>query len=127
MKRNIVVIVLSLALAVGSYLLGWSNVSLRDSLASQASGRLGLNVAIYQEMESGDFQVAKEHLGMIILGETRIYEQQYGAPTGTNWFAMKFANEQAIASQVESKLVPISSITNHLPANMKLQTEENKQ
>jgi hypothetical protein len=115
MKKNIVIIILSLVIAVVSYLLGWSNNSLRDFEASEARGRLGINLAIYQEMESGDLQRAKEHLGMVILGQTRIYEQQYGVPTGTNSFAQKFAAAQIIASQVESNLVSVSSILTNFP------------
>ena len=115
MKRNIVIIVLSLVLAVVSYLLGWSNVSVRDLMASEAKGRLGINLVIYQELERGQFQRAKEHLGMLILGQTRIYEQQYGVPTGTDSFTQKFAKAQVIASQIESNLVPVSSILTNLP------------
>lgn len=115
MKRNIVIIVLSLVLAVVSYLLGWSNVSVRDLMASEAKGRLGINLVIYQELERGQFQRAKEHLGMLILGQTRIYEQQYGVPTGTDSFTQKFATAQVIASQIESNLVPVSSILTNLP------------
>jgi hypothetical protein len=127
MKRNIVIIVLSLALAVVSYLLGWSNVSVRDLAAREARGRLGLDLVIYHELERGEFQRAKEHLGMVILGQTRIYEQQYGVPTGTNSFAQKFATAQGISSQIEKILVPISSITNQLPSDMKFQIEGDKQ
>ena len=128
MKWNIVIIVLSLALAVVSYLLGWSNVSVHDLEAREARGRLGLDLVIYQELERGEFQRAKEHLGMVILGQTRIYEQQYGVPTGTNSFAKKFATAQAIASQVESNLVPVSSILTNLPLapNAKITFEKQK-
>ena len=52
---------------------------------------------------------------MLILGQTRIYEQQYGVPTGTNSFAQKFATAQGIASQIESNLVPVSSILTNFP------------
>ena len=126
MKKNIAVIVLSLALAVVSYMLGWSNVSLLDHEAREARGRLGLNLTIYREMEHGDFQEAKEHLGMVILGQTRLYEHEFGVPTGTNVFVQKFATAQIIASNIESILVPISSITNHPPSNMTLQIEGDK-
>jgi hypothetical protein len=126
MKKNVVVIVLSLVLAVASYMLGWNNVSLREHEAREAQGRLGLNLSIYRDLERGDFQRAKEHMGMVILGQTRLYEHEFGVPTGTNVFAQKFATAQLIASQIESTLVPISSITNHLPANMKLQIEGEK-
>ncbi len=115
MKRNVVIIVLSLVIAVVSYLLGWNNFSLRNLEANNARGRLGINLVIYQEMERGEFQRAKEHLGMVILGQTRIYEQQYGAPTGTNSFAQKFVTAQAIASQIESNLVLVSSILTNFP------------
>jgi hypothetical protein len=127
MKRNMVIIVLALALAVASYMLGWSNVSLRDHEAREAQGRLALSLRIYQEMERGDFQRAKGDMGIVVLGQTRYYEYEFGVPTGTNFFVQKFATAQAIASQIESTLVPISSITNQLPANMKLQIEGEKQ
>jgi len=110
MKKNIVIIVLSLALAFVSYLLGYSNVTLRDFEAREARGRLGINLTIYKEAEHGDIQAVQRHLGMVILGQTRIYEQQYGVPTGTNSFTQKFAAAQAISSQVESNLVPVNSI-----------------
>jgi hypothetical protein len=115
MKKNLIVIVLSLAFAVACYLLGWSNVSLRDFQAREARGRLGLDLVIYQELDRGEFQRAKEHLGMVILAQTRVYEQQYGVPSGTNSFAQKFATAQVIASQVESNLVPVSSILTNIP------------
>jgi len=115
MKRNIVIIVLALALAVASYMLGWSNVSLRDHEAREAQGRVALSLAIYQEMERGDFERAKGHMGMVVLGETRHYEYEFGVPTGTNFFVQKFATAQAIASQIESTLVPLSSILTNVP------------
>jgi len=128
MKKNIVVIVLSLALAVVSYLLGWSNGSLRDFEAREARGRLGMNLGIYQAMERGDFQRAKENMGIVILGQTRTYEQQYGVPTGTNSFAQKFEAAQAIASKVESSLVPLSSIITNVPhtPDFKITVEDQK-
>jgi hypothetical protein len=129
MKRNIDIIILSLALAVVSYLLGWSNISLQNLEARDARGRLGINLVIYQEMERGEFQRAKEHLGMMILGQTRIYEQQYGVPKGTNSFTQKFGTAQAIASQVESNLVPMSSILTNFPhtPDAKVTLEKQKQ
>ena len=44
MKKNIVTIVLSLALAVVGYLLGSSNAMLRDHEMCEARGRLGINL-----------------------------------------------------------------------------------
>ena len=125
MKKNIVVIVLSLALAVACYFLGWSNVSIRDHQAREARGRLGLDLGIYQELERGEVQRAKADLGLIILAQTRVYEEQYGVPTGTNWFAEKFAKAQTIASQVESNVVPIASgVQKALGSNYTVETGE---
>jgi len=115
MKKNIAIIVLSLALAVVSYLLGYSNVALRDFEMREARGRLGINLRIYEEAQHGDFRAVQDHLGMLILGQTRIYEQQYGVPTGTDSFAQKFTAAQAIATQVESNLVLVSSILTNFP------------
>ncbi|MEI6195219.1 MAG: hypothetical protein WCS42_12910 [Verrucomicrobiota bacterium] len=118
MKKNIVTIVLSLALAVVGYLLGSSNATLRDHEMREARGRLGINLRIYEEAQHGDLQAVQSHLGMVILGQIRIYEQQYGVPTGTNSFVEKFGRAQVIAAQIESNLVPVSSLlTNfsHMP------------
>ena len=128
MKRNIVIIVLALALAVASYMLGWSNVSLRDHETREAQGRIALSLAIYQEMERGDFERAKVHMGMVVLGETRYYEHEFGVPTGSNFFVQKFATAQAVASKIESTLVPVSSVlTNvlHTP-DAKITIEKHK-
>jgi hypothetical protein len=129
MRKNIVVIVLSLALAVACYLLGWSNVSIRDLQKHEDRGRLGLDLVIYQQLERGEFQRAKANLGLVILGQTRVYEHQYGVPTGTNWFAEKFAKAQTIALLVESNLVPVSSILTNLPhtpdAEVTIEKEKN--
>jgi hypothetical protein len=110
MKNNIVVIVLSLALAGASYLLGFSNVTLRDFEMREARGRLGINLLIYEDAERGDLTEVKSRLGMVILGQTRIYEQQFGAPIGTDAFAQKFAMAQLISAQVANKLVSVKSI-----------------
>jgi hypothetical protein len=53
MKKNVIIIVLSLVIAVVSYLLGWSNASLRDFEAREARGRLGINLAKGQERDPG--------------------------------------------------------------------------
>ena len=87
----------------------------RDHEARDAQGRLALSLGIYQLMERGDFQRAKEEMGMIVLGQTRYYEYEFGVPTGTNFWVRKFATAQAIASQVESNLVPVSSILTNVP------------
>jgi hypothetical protein len=112
--KDIIVIMLLLALvfALGSacYNLGYRNGALRQIQTSEAKGRLGINLAIYKEAQNGDLQAVQQHLGMVILGQTRIYEQEFGVPTSTDSFAQKFVTAQTIAAQIESQLIPVSSI-----------------
>ena len=115
MKQNIVIIVLALALAVCSYMLGWNNVTLRDEAAREAQAHLVLSLAIYQQLDRGEYQRAKSNLGIVVLGETRMYEHQFGVPTGTNVFAKKFVTAQTIAAQIESTLIPVSSALTNIP------------
>ena len=115
MKKNIAIIIVSLTLAVVSYLLGWSNNTLRDVYAREARARLSINLRIYREAQRGDLQAVRRHLGMVVLGQTRVYEEQYGVPTGTDWFAQRFATAQTIASQIESNLVPVGALLTNVP------------
>ena len=113
MKNKIVIIVLLLALVVVSYI----NFARRNFEMHEARGRLGLNLQIYEEAQRGDLQAVQSHLGMLILGQTRTYQERYGVPTGMDSFAQNFSVAQVIGRQVESNLVPVSSIlTNFLHA-----------
>ncbi len=117
-KRIItIVLFLALLLAVASacYSLGYRSRALRDFEMGEARGRLGINLQIYEEAQRGDLQAVRGHLGLVILGQTRVYEQTYGAPIGADPFAQKFARAQDIASQIESNLVPVSSILTNPP------------
>ena len=85
-------------------------MELRDSQMKEAKARLRIDVSLYLTLQGGDVKKAQGNLGVIILGQTRHFERTYGAPTGTNSFAKQFATAQAIAAQVETNMVPISSI-----------------
>jgi hypothetical protein len=100
-------VIISLVVAF-AFMSGWlicRNVALRDSDMREAQGRVRLDLRIYEDAQHGDLRAVQDHLGMLILGQVRDYEQQYGVPLGTNSFAQKFATVQAIAKQVESNLV----------------------
>ncbi len=113
--KDIVIIVLLLALSVVTYLLGYRNGLLRDAQIRDARGRLNWNLSLYERAERGDMRALTNSLGMIILGQTRDFEKQFGVPTGTNYFVERFAKAQAIAARVESTLVPIGSILTNFP------------
>jgi hypothetical protein len=113
--KDIVIIVLLLALAVLSYVLGYRSGLLRDAQIRQARGRLNWNLTLYEKAERGDLRALTNHLGMIILGQTREFEKEFGVPTGTNYFVERFSKPQGIAARVESTLVPIGSILTNFP------------
>lgn len=112
---TIVLLVLVFTLASVCYSLGYRNGALRDFEMHRARGRLAADLLIYEEAQRGDLQAVRDHLGIVILGQTRTYEQAYGVPKGTDSFAQKFLAAQAIASRTESNLVPITAILTNFP------------
>ncbi len=63
---------------------------------------------------------------MLLLGAVRGYQSDFGDDTGTNSFAKCFSDAKTVADQIESTLVPVSSVTNHLPPGVQLQIETDK-
>jgi|ERR1035437_6778633 hypothetical protein len=115
MKKNIAIIILSLALAVVCYFLGYRTGAQRETLRGDARFLISVHDALYHSAESGDLQKIQSTLGMVLLGEVRTYRHQFGDDSGTNGFAKRFADAKVIADRVESQLVPISSILTNLP------------
>lgn len=113
--KDAVIVVALLALAAVSYVLGYRNGQLRDVEMREARARLGMSLHLYQVAEQGDLEKLRRDLGMVILGQTRTFERQFGDPAGTNAFVQRFQRAQAIAAQVESQLVPVSSILTNFP------------
>ena len=107
--KDITIIVLLLALAVASYFQGYRNGQLRDIEMREARARLSMNLRLYDAAQRGDLPKLQRDLGMFILGQTRTFEERYGAPRSGDSFAERFAYAQTIATQVESRLVRFDS------------------
>jgi len=126
--KDIVIIALLLAVAGLCYFLGYRTGAQRETQKSELRFLISLHNGLYRAAQRGDFQKIQSTLGIVLLGETRSYEHQFGVETGTNGFARRFAEAQTIARQVESQLVPASSIlTNfsHTPdAKVTVETEK---
>ena len=127
MIKNITIIILALLLAVSTYYLGYMTGARREVLRSDARFRVSAYDALYHSAEEGDLQKIHSTVSILLLGAVREYQYEFGDDTGTNSFAKRYADAKMIADHVESTLVPISSITNHLPSGMKLQIDKDKQ
>ena len=108
--KNILVVVLLVVLTVLSWYLWIRNAELRDQQVKHAEFDLNLNVSLYLTLKAGGVDKVQRSPGSTILGQTRDFERAYGVPAGTNSSAKQFARAQAIAAQVETNLVPITSI-----------------
>jgi hypothetical protein len=115
MIKNITIIVLSLLLAASTYYLGYMAGARREVLRSDARFRIAVHDGLYHSAEQGDLRKIQSTLGMVLLGEVRAYQYEFGDETGTNSFAKRYTDAKAIADRVESTLVPISSILTNFP------------
>ncbi len=107
--KDIIIIVLLLALAVVSYALGYRNGKFRDIERREAAARLSTSLLLYAVAEKGDMGKLRSDLGIVVLGQTRTFEERYGVPHSDDWFAERFAHAQTIATQIESRLVRFNS------------------
>jgi hypothetical protein len=124
--RNIVIIGFLLALAAGSYHLGYRSAQSPDNELREARARLNQSLHLYEVAKQGEVERLLRDLGMVVLGQTRAYERQFGVPSGTNAFAEQFRHAQSIAAQVESRLVPIDSVLTNLPLKPDVKIELTK-
>jgi hypothetical protein len=115
MMKNITIMVLALFLAASTYYLGYMTGARRAVLQSDARFRISVHDALYHSAEQGDLRKIHSTLGIVLLGEVRTYQYEFGDETGTNSFAKHYADAKAIADQVESTLVPLGSIITNFP------------
>jgi hypothetical protein len=115
MLKNITIIVLALLLAASTYHLGYMTAARREVLRDDARFRISVHDALYHSAEQSDVRKIQSTLGIVLLGEVRAYQYEFGDETATNSFAKRYSDAKAIADRVESTLVPLNSITNSLP------------
>ena len=108
--KDIIIILLLLAVAVLCYAVGYRTGAQRTDQRKEAEFRLIMDKAMYEALSRGDLRKVHSSFSMFLLGDVRDYERRFGAPSGTNRLARDFAVAQVIAREIESQLVPISSI-----------------
>lgn len=94
-----------------------------DRERSEAQARVMLDLSIYQLLQQGNVSRAQGQVSMRLLGETRDYQHLFGVPSGTDVFALRFAQANSLANQIESTLVPVSSIGTNLGSNVTVKFE----
>jgi hypothetical protein len=104
--KDVIIIILLLVIT----LLGSQICIQRASQQKEAKFRLMSDKAMYEAAKQGDLKKIQSTFSIFLLSDVRDYERQFGVPNGTNHFTHDFAEAQIMASNIESKLVPISSI-----------------
>jgi hypothetical protein len=105
-EKNIVIVILLLVIAG---LLCWTVVQ-REDRQKDAKFRLIADKAMFEATQRNDLQKVKSSLSIFLLSDVRDYERRFGVPSGTNRFTRDFVEAQAMANDIENRLVPISSI-----------------
>jgi hypothetical protein len=107
MKPKDIVIVILLLVVAGLWY--WAAVQRVDH-QKDIKFRLITDKAMYEATQQGDIQKVQSSLSILLLSDVNDYELRYGVPSGTNRFAHDFAEAQVMATQIKSRLVPISSL-----------------
>jgi hypothetical protein len=115
--------VLLLVVAALCYIVGYRTGTQRIDQQKDADFRLIVDKAMYEAAQRGDLQKVQSSYSILLLSDVRDYERRFGAPSGTNRLARDFAAAQVMAKQIESRLVPISSIAAKLGSNVTFQAE----
>ena len=113
--KDVIIIALLLAIAVLAYTVGFRDGQRKNDELRSARARLGLNLNLYRTAQSGDLAKVVSDLGVVILAQTRTFEREFDDPTSSNAFGSGFTNAQAIAAQVERRMVPMSSLLTNFP------------
>lgn len=90
-------------------------------------GQLVLAYHAFRATQATNWPKVESALGMQVLALTRDYECRFGVPTGTNYFARRFGEIQAAASQFERQLVPLSAAFTNLPLAPNFKVGEKKE
>ena len=108
------------------YSVGFRAGTKKSPLKEDLQGRLVIATAAYRSGEATNWTKVQSIIGMQILSMTAEYERRFGVPSAADTFAPRFTSAQAIAKQVEARLVPIGAVLTNLPVapNVKINFEQ---
>ena len=109
---RIVYILLALAVLVaciGCYYAGYRSGAKLSPLREDREGQILYALGAYHALETTNLVKLHSFIDIQLLGNTRLYERQFGLPSGTNIVGRRLAEAKVIADQVEKQLVPLAS------------------
>lgn len=105
--RLCILVAVAVVSSVACYVIGYRSGIRQSRLEEEQRGLVIFSLAGYKAMEATNWSKIKSLLTVEILAFTRDYERRFGAPIGTNMFAMRFAEAKAISDREEKLMVPI--------------------
>lgn len=129
MRTTIVVTVLIVACLIASliaYVIGYRAGSNQSPLRADREGELVYALGMYRAAETTNLTKMKSFLDIKILAYTRDYERRFGVPPPTNRFGRDFAEAQALAAQIEKRLVPVYANGAALGSNVGVTIDQEK-
>lgn len=104
MKKRILILASVILAAVVGYIVGYKIGPERERQRSEMKFRVSFGLRLYQSLEAGDTNKALGDVRFVMWSDTVGYERAFGAPTGTDSFARRFAEAKTITAQVEQEL-----------------------
>jgi hypothetical protein len=102
------------------YSVGYRAGTKQSPLKEDLQGRLVIATIAYRSGEATNWTKVHGLIGMQIHSMTREYERRFGVPSVADPFAPRFTSAQAIAKQVETRLVPLGAVLTNLPVAPKV-------
>jgi hypothetical protein len=124
--RATIIVTVSLIACVLCYVLGYRSGSKQSPLRDDREGELVYALGMYRAAETTNLTKLHSFLDLKILAYIRDYERRFGVPPPTNRFGRDFAEAQALAAQIEKRLVPVSAIGPALGSNVSVTVESGK-
>ena len=124
--RTAIIVTVLLIVCVLAYVVGYRSGSKQSPLREDREGELVYALGMYHAAGTTNLTKLHSFLDIKILAYTRDYERRFGVPPPTNRFGRDFAEAQALAAQIEKRLVPISAIGATLGSNVSVSVESGK-
>jgi len=93
--KDIIIVMLLVGLAVASYFLGFQRGARLETLKGDLRVRILVHLALYHSVERGDLPKVQGTLGMLLLGEVRSYQQQFGEGARHEHLCKAFCRREA--------------------------------